>query len=280
MPAYYFAIAGHHTGEKPDPASDTIISIQYQKIDLTTGEPLQKLTLLKSWESSEKEIVTRFYHEFLRPGLPVTHFIPAGVNLDYAFEILMAKCRQYSLPGLTSRQLYYQRPRFDLFPVIVLLNDGRFTGASLDAFSQKKTDASRINTWYRNEEFKKIQYTLMDEAENFLKLLQYLSKYKSRLGVVRKGEPVRHRPAEPAPGPSPETVHPPHQASPVMTPKKRAEPKAPAPSRILGQLLKAPSSRKSVDTPKSPGERPSGSRLRKPAPAKDTGTKGRDGKRG
>ena len=38
MPAYYFAITGYHPGEKPDPAADTIIAIQYQKIDLTSGE--------------------------------------------------------------------------------------------------------------------------------------------------------------------------------------------------------------------------------------------------
>lgn len=287
MPAYYFAIVGHHAGEKPDPAADTIIAIQYQKIDLTSGEPLEKLTILTSWESSEKEIVTRFYHEFLRPGLPVTHFIPVGINLDYAFELLIAKCRQYHLPELTSRQLYYQRPRFDLAPVIVLLNDGRFAGASVDTFSSKKSDAGRINAWYEKMEFKKIQYTLQDEAETFLKLLQYLSKYKTRLGVTRKGGAARHRPAEPAPPAWTAKTSPAHPEAPALsgeTPKKRADTGSPAPSEKPGHLLKAParSPRKSPAGRESPGEgSPSpANRLRKHTPVKGMAAKGRDGRRG
>jgi hypothetical protein len=272
MPAYYFEIVGHHAGEKPDPAADTIIAIQYQKIDLTSGEPLEKLTLLKAWESSEKEIVTRFYNEFLRPGMPITHFIPVGLNIDYAFEMLIAKCKHYNLPELTSRQLYYQRPRFDLAPVLVLLNDGRFKGATLDTFSSKKSEAGRIGTWYEKQEFKKIQYTLQDEAENFLKLLQYLSKYKTRLGVARKGEPARHRPAETTPPAVPEKVLPSRPKPSVEIPKKQADTKAPAPSKILGQLLKAPSpsSRKSADKRGSSGERSSVpvSQFRKHTPTK------------
>jgi hypothetical protein len=272
MPAYYFALEGYHAGEKSDPAADTVIAIQYQKIDLTSGEPLEKLTILKSWESSEKEIVTRFYNEFLRPGIPVTHFIPVGMNLDYAFEMLIVKCRQYNLPELTSRQLYYQRPRFDLAPVIVLLNDGRFAGAGIDTFSSKKSDAGRINTWYEKKEFKKIQFIFQDEAETFLKLLQYLSKYKTRLGVARKGETVRDRPAQIAPPSPPEKAIPAQPAKSVEAPQKRADTKAPAPSKILGQLLKAPSpsSRKIPAERKSSGERSSVPRnqFRKHTPTK------------
>jgi hypothetical protein len=284
MPACYFAITGYHSGEKPDPAADTIIAIQYQKIDLTSGEPLEKLTILRSWESSEKETVTRFYNEFLRPGMPVTHFIPVGVNLDYAFEILITKCGYYNLPELTSRQLYYQRPRFDLAPVLILLNDGRFKGATLDTFSAKKSDAARISRWYENKEFKKIQYTLHDEAESFLKLLHYLSKYKTRLGVARKGEPARYRPAETTTPAVPEKVLPSPPKPAVEMPKKRAETKTPAPANIPGQLLKAPvtASRKSPTERKSSGERssPPVSQFRKHTPTKGAAAKGRDGKRG
>ena len=133
MPAYYFAMEGYHAGEKPDPAVDTLITIQYQKIDLTSGEPLGELTILKEWESSEKSIVTTFYNQFFKPEMPVTHFIPVGMSLDYEYEMIIAKCKKYNLPAITSHQLYYQRPRFDLRPVIVLLNDGRFAGARLDS---------------------------------------------------------------------------------------------------------------------------------------------------
>ena len=179
---------GYHAGEKSDPAADTLITIQYQKIDLATGEPLEKLTILKEWESSEKSIVTTFYNQFFNPEVRVTHFIPVGINLDYAYEMIIAKCKKYNLPPVTSHQLYYERPRLDLGPVLVLLNDGRFAGARLDTFSSKKSDSGRINKWYEKKEFKPIEHTLQDEAESFLKLFQYLSKYKTRLGITRKGE--------------------------------------------------------------------------------------------
>lgn len=186
MPAYYFAMEGYNAGEKHDPAVDTLLTIQYQKIDLTTGEPLGALTILKEWESSEQSIVTTFYNQFFKPDLPVTHFIPVGMNLDYEFELFLAKVKKYNLPAISSHHLYYKRPRFDLWSIIVLLNDGRFTGARLDAFSPKKFDESHMKKWYEKKDFKKIEHYIREETEGFLKLLQYLSKYKTRLGITKK----------------------------------------------------------------------------------------------
>jgi hypothetical protein len=286
MPAYYFAIEGHHAGEKPDPASDTLIAIQYQKIDLTTGEPLGALAILKAWESSEKEIVTTFYHQFFRQDLPVTHFIPVGMNLDYAYEMIIAKCRKYNLPAITSHQLYYQRPRFDLGSVIILLNDGRFTGAGLDTFSSKKSDAGRINKWYESNDFRKIEHALREEAETFLRLLQYLSRYKTRLGIARKGASPPRKPSHPTPPSRTEKELPPYTESPVPsggTTKKRAGAGTPAPRGSSVQLAKAePSSRRSpAETPPA-GQRSSMpiSQFRKHTPTKSTAGKKYAGKRG
>lgn len=243
MPAYYFAMEGYHAGEKPDPATDTLITIQYQKIDLATGEPLEKLTVLKAWESSEKSIVTQFYLQFFGPEVSVTHFIPVGIDLDYAYEMLLAKARKYHLPEISSLRLYYERPRLDLGPVLVLLNDGRFAGARPDAFSSEKSDAGRINAWYEKKEFKPIERTVREDAETFLKLFQYVSKYKTRLGIVRKGKTARGKPEQPALPKDPEATVPVHKDSPArVTPKKRAETRAPAPHKSSAQLAKAPSS--------------------------------------
>lgn len=242
MPAYYFAMEGYHAGTKSDPAVDTLITIQYQKIDLATGEPLEKLTILKEWESSEKSIVTTFYNQFFRPEVRVTHFIPVGIHLDYAYEMIIAKCKKYHLPLLSSYQLYYDRPRLDLGPVLVLLNDGRFAGARLDTFSSKKSDAGRINTWYEKKEFRPIEHTLHTEAEAFLKLFQYLSKYKTRLGIARKGKPAHGNPEQTSLPVNPEKVLPPYPESPATsmeTPRKRAETRTPAPQKCSVQLAKA-----------------------------------------
>jgi hypothetical protein len=247
MPAYYFAMEGYHTGEKPDPAVDKLITIQYQKIDLTTGEPLGELTILKEWESSEQAIITTFYNQFFKPEMPVTHFIPVGMSLDYEYEQIITKCKKYNLPAITSHQLYFQRPRFDLRPIVVLLNDGRFAGARLDLFSSKKYDGSHMKKWYETRDFKKIEHFIREETEAVLKLLQYLSKYKTRLGITKKEEPGHKKPAPAiAPSreekalPSPPLPSRPKFPAPAMQPaKKREEIRTPAPRKSPAKLLKA-----------------------------------------
>ena len=305
MPAYYFAIEGYHVGEKPDPAVDKLITIQYQKIDLTTGEPLGELTLLKEWESSEQAIFTTFFNQFFKPDLPVTHFIPVGMSLDYEYEMIIAKCKKFNLPVVTSHQLYFQRPRFDLKSTVVLLNDGRFAGARLDLFSSKKYDGSHMKKWYESKDFRKIEHFVREETEAVLKLLQYLSKYKTRLGITKKEEPGHHAKSAPAAGPvareekalPPRSTQPAWSKSPgpsMQQPKKRpaaaARPAAPRPatprksSAQLGkaepgtlrkssaQLGKAESGddRRSPARPRSASPRPASAsgEFRKPAPEK------------
>ncbi|MDO9035757.1 MAG: hypothetical protein Q7U51_11195 [Methanoregula sp.] len=280
MPAYYFAMEGYHTGEKPDPAVDKLITIQYQKIDLTTGEPLGELTILKEWESSEQSIITTFCNQFFKPEIPVTHFIPVGMSLDYEYEMIITKCKKYNLHAITSHQLYFQRPRFDLRPIVVLLNDGRFAGARLDLFSSKKYDGSHMKKWYENKDFKKIEHFIREETESVLKLLQYLSKYKTRLGITKKEEPG-HRKQEPATISSlkgkalPFHSLPPRgkSPSPAMQPAKtQTDRKNPPPAKNPAQLLKAEPKdlKKSLGKTKSAGPRSSVpvSQFRKHTPTK------------
>jgi hypothetical protein len=210
MPAYYFSIEGIKTGERSDPATDRLVTLLYQKIDLTTGEPLDVLVICREWERPEQEIVNTFYNEFFRPGTPVTRFIPVGQNLDYAYEMLLALFRKYNLTPPTSYELYYQRPRFDLKPIVVLLNNGRFAGASLDAFSLKKGEDRHMEKWYDKKEFGRIEYYVREEATRFLKVLQYLSRNKSRMGItLREAHAAKQTPLTPTQAESPVPVSPP-----------------------------------------------------------------------
>jgi hypothetical protein len=221
MPAYYFSIEGMKTGEKSDPATDRLVTLLYQKIDLTTGEPLDAPVILRVWESPEQEIVTLFYNEFFRPGTPVTRFIPVGLNLDYAYEMLLVLFRKYGLSVPTSHELWYQRPRFDLRPVIVLLNNGRFAGATLDAFSLKKGEDRHMEKWYDKKEFGRIEHYIREEEARFLKVLQYLSRNKTRMGITVKEVPTpRKTPHSPLPAEIPAPVH----ASPARTPAHPSRP--------------------------------------------------------
>jgi DNA replication initiation complex subunit (GINS family) len=157
------------------------------------------------------------------------------------------------------------------------LNDGRFAGARLDTFSSKKSDAGRINTWYEKKEFKPIEHTLRDEAESFLKLFQYLSKYKTRMGIARKGKPAPEKPEQATPPSPPEKPLPPHPESPapsVGTPEKQADTGKPAPHKSSAQLAKAKprSPRKSPAQTLSPDQRSPapGNKLLKYTPTKKT----------
>jgi hypothetical protein len=244
MPAYYFAVEGCKIGDRPDPATDKLITLQYQKIDLTTGESLDKLVILREWKSSEQEIVTSFYNEFFKPGTPVTQFIPVGLNLDYAYEMLIALFRKYDLQPPTSYELYYQRPRFDIRPIIVLLNDGRFAGASLNSFTIKPGEDRHMEKWYDKKEFDRIEHYVRDESARFLKVLQYLSKYKTRLGITRKDAPVsRRNPYKDLPETTTPSSPAPHSAKPVAEPARspRPRPDTASPARhtpATGQFAK------------------------------------------
>lgn len=286
MPAYYFAIEGIKTGERSDPATDRLVTLQYQKIDLTTGESLEPLVIHREWKSSEQEIVTSFYAEFFRSGTPVAHFIPVGLNLDYAYEMLVALFRKYGLPPLTSHELWYQRPRFDLRPIVILLNDGRFAGASLDAFSLKKGEDRHMEKWYDKQDYSRIEHYVREEAQRFLKVLQYLSKHKARLGItLKETKSSRKNPhteplASPAPA-QPSAPRPPVQAKPPVksaapiekqTMKKRLVPPAKAASR---SLLPAPE-RSPTERKRSPAGR---NQLAKHPSAKDVPVRKKPGKR-
>jgi hypothetical protein len=284
MPAYYFSIEGIKTGERSDPATDNLVTLQYQKIDLTTGEPLDVLVIRRVWESPEQEIVTSFYKEFFRPGAPVTQFIPVGLNLDYTYEMLVALFRKHGLAPLTSYELYYQRPRFDLRPVIVLLNNGRFAGASLDAFSLKKGEDRHMEKWYDKKEFGRIEHYVREEAARFLKVLQYLSRNKSRMGItLKEAHAAKQTPLTPPPAELPIPASQPRSSArmerpvakaaesgkPVPRDRPTAKPASshtllPAPERTPAQRKRSPPGRnqlakhpsaKSAPAKKGPGKR-------------------------
>ena len=275
MPAYYFDMEGYKIGEKADPAVDKLISIQYQKMDLTTGEPLGELKILKEWESSEQAIVTAFYNEFFKPGVPFTQFIPVGAGLDYEYEMLTAKLKQFNLPAISSHDLYYRRPRFDMRPIIILLNDGRFNGAKLENFAPVKGDGGLVKGWYEKKDFKKIEHYLRDEAEGFLKLLQYLNKHKNLMGVSKKGEMAYERPAQkPAPSGSKKGYNAPEKSAPSSK-KGYVVPEKSAPSSKKGYVVpeksSAPRSKKGYVVPERASSAPAGKKDAR-GPRKDAGT--------
>jgi len=168
MTEYYFDIETYSPGEEPNPETDKIITIQFQRIDLRIGEPKEELIILKEWESSEKEIVTQFFNRFFRDGLSIWNFVPVGFNLNFEWEYLISKFEKYLSKRFTSKDLHYKIPHLDLKPIIVLLNDGNFVGAKLDRFSNKPHDGKKVKEWYEKKQYDKIEQYIRVETKAFL----------------------------------------------------------------------------------------------------------------
>ena len=178
MAEYYFDIETYSPADKPNPETDKIITIQFQRIDLRTGKPRENLVILKEWESSEKQIVTEFFNKFFAYGLNIWNFVPVGYNLNFEWEFLISKFEKYLGKKLTSKDLHYKIPHLDLKSIVVLLNDGNFVGAKLDNFTDKTQDGKIIKSYYENKQYDEIEKYIKNETDSFLKFLQ---KIKSNI---------------------------------------------------------------------------------------------------
>ncbi|MEM5793246.1 MAG: hypothetical protein QXY45_02715 [Candidatus Aenigmatarchaeota archaeon] len=79
MTEYYFDIETYSPQDRPNPETDKIITIQFQRIDLRNGKPKEDLIILKEWESSEKQIVTEFFNRFFADRSNVWNFVPVVI---------------------------------------------------------------------------------------------------------------------------------------------------------------------------------------------------------
>jgi len=173
MPDYYFDIETYSKTQEPDFQNDEIIAITYQQIDSRTGEVKSKLNILKSWESSEKDILQRFYSIF-NPR-EKWRFIPIGCNLSFDFTSLIYRFRNASIE-VNVRNLFTEHPYLDIQPILIMFNRGSFKGASLDKFTGKQHSGAYIKEWYEKEDYRIIESYIENEADSFLKLYQFLVK--------------------------------------------------------------------------------------------------------
>ena len=173
MAEYYFDIeTAHKDLDSPDPRGNLdpkrgrIIIISYQQLDSRTGEQIGPLTILKEWDSSEKEILEEF-----RPLITQNwwNFIPIGYNLNFEFKFLREKFKEYF--GFDfSCDKWLERPKKDLISIGVMMNRGAFKGATLDSFTNKPTDGSKVPVWYRegSDGYTRISDYVKEEAEAFV----------------------------------------------------------------------------------------------------------------
>ncbi len=158
-----------------NPAVDKIITIQYQKLDWDTGEPVGDLIILKDWESSEKEILEKFQAIL---GEDKWTFIAHGYNLKFEDDFL----RERSITcGLKKPIKLFDRPTVDLHPLGVLMNNGQFKGSGLDKITDKEGNGLACLAFYNSKQYDKVTNYIKQEAKEYLKFYVWLRKKMPQL---------------------------------------------------------------------------------------------------
>lgn len=161
-----------------DENNDEIITIQYQKVSVPTGEPIGPLTILKAWEYGEENIVKEIATLMLED---LWNFVPMGNNLTFEFKFLSAKIKKY-LNKEIDIEYFVSRPHIDIKPIMILANGGKFKGCHL--ILGKKGNGGIVPIWYQEGRFDLIEDYIEDEAKCFL---QFVSKAQKILGNVFGG---------------------------------------------------------------------------------------------
>lgn len=165
---YYFDIETTGVNEH----LDKIITIQYQRVDINTGKPLEDLTILKEWEdnSSEEKIV-----EQIKPLITsnIWDFVPIGASLNFECKFLKSKFKKYFDFDFSVAD-FMDRPKIDLGLIGVILNGGEFYGSSLGNFSRKMEKGAVVPIFYEKKEYENIISYIENETEAYLEIWQKL----------------------------------------------------------------------------------------------------------
>lgn len=151
---------------------DKIITIQWQRVNGFTGEPIGDLQILKEWESSEEEILKKFL-----PNLKCKpfDFILVGKNLLFDFTFLNKRLKHHNL-GEFDLDCAYQRASIDLKPILVMINKGNFR--AYDRVLDKDGVLAKVNIpqLYKDKKYPEIVKYLEEETKVFLKAYQILKR--------------------------------------------------------------------------------------------------------
>jgi len=168
MTEYYFDI--ETTGFDFDKAE--IITIQWQRLNGFTGEPLDKINILKSWESSEEDILKQFYPKLRCKPFD---FIFVGKNLFFDFCMLNERLQHYGLGKIDLRCLN-ERVSLDIKPILVIMNEGSFKDYDKIMPKTNPTTNDMIPKLFKEKNYTEIVKYVEDEAKDFTKSYQVLKK--------------------------------------------------------------------------------------------------------
>ena len=179
MTSYYFDCETSREGrDRVDPKLDRLVSISFQKIESRTGNPIGELQILKSWETSERTILSEFLKKthWLDTPPKSWEFIPIGFNLSFDLWVIYYRTKKNLEFDLNLDFLFHKLPKIDIKSIFVLANEGEFKGASLDKFSDKSIDGAYAYESIKEEKWEDLLQYIKDETDSFLKIYQQLLK--------------------------------------------------------------------------------------------------------
>jgi len=156
-----------------DPKHDKVITIQIQRLEGRTVEPIGEMEILKEWESSEKEIIKKVM-PFLTCENPFD-FIIIGKNLMFDFMFLSERAERYGLKGIDLACLH-DRAFLDLKHILVLINDGRFRGYDSLLKKGKHANVDIPKLYKQKEKRNEIIEYVKEEAKTFIEVYRKLKK--------------------------------------------------------------------------------------------------------
>ena len=179
MQNYYLDIETNTEGrDGVDPFKDKIVTIQYCPFYEDSGKLKKSLTILKSWESSEKDILEEFLTitGWKEDPRSEWNFIPAGVNLKYDLIVIKNRSKELLNIKIPYKFLFHKIPRMELKTILVMANRGKFKGSSFDKFSNKMTDGLSARNYIKVEDWDNLLKYINQEAEAFFEIYQKLLK--------------------------------------------------------------------------------------------------------
>jgi len=168
MAEYYFDT--ETTGIDFD--KDKIITIQWQRLSGFTGERIGELNILKSWESSEVDILKQFLPKL---NCRAFDFIFIGKNIFFDFCMLNERLKHYGLGEIDLRCLN-ERVSLDIKPILVIMNDGSFKGYDKVMPKTNPTTNDSIPKLFEEKKYPEIVKYIEDETKDFIKVYQMFKK--------------------------------------------------------------------------------------------------------
>lgn len=152
--------------------TDEIWTIQWQRLNGFTGEPIGDLNILKRWESSEEEIIKTFL-----PNLRCKpfDFIFVGKNLLFDFCLLNQRMKNFSLGEIDLRCLY-GRASLDIKPILVIMNNGSFIGYDKVLPKTIPLTNDKIPQLLVEKKYDEVIQYIKDEANDFTKVYQVFKR--------------------------------------------------------------------------------------------------------